>query len=457
MRLGRLSRTVRFRVTFLATVAVLLVLIGLGAGIVVAQERLLKEHLDESIEQGATSIEAAILARQIPTVLGGFGDDDAFAQVVDGQGVVIAATPNVTGQERLLEARATGGRGALRTVHGLPIDGSAFRVISRPVDGPTGPWVIYVGASLDDVRESTEVLVTSLTVAIPAVVLLLAGLLWLLVGRTLSPVEAIRAQVAAISGSDLDRRVPVPDSDDEVARLAQTMNAMLDRVEAAAMRQRQFVADASHELRSPLTRIRSELEVDLAHPDGADPDATHRSVLEEAAGLQRLVEDLLHLARSDAGATVLRAEPVDLDDIVLREARALRAEGRVTVDVAGVSAAQVVGDAVQLARAVGNLASNAARHAAGRVTFTVAGHRGVAEVTVADDGPGIPPDQQDRVFERFTRLDEAREGAGGTGLGLAIARDVIVRHGGTLRLDGEHRPGARFVIALPLHQQDSRG
>ena len=232
------------------------------------------------------------------------------------------------------------------------------------------------------------------------------------------------------------------------------MNAMLDRVETAARRQQQFVADASHELRSPLTRIRSELEVDLAHPGRADPGATHRSVLEEVTALQRLVEDLLFLARSDAGATVLRAEPVDLDDVVLRAASALRAEGRVVVDVTGVTAAQVVGDPILLARAVGNLADNAARHAARRVTFAVAGRGEVAAVTVADDGPGIPPDQQERVFERFTCLDEARKGGRGTGLGLAIARDAVVRHGGTLTVDGGRRPGARFVITLPVRPQD---
>ena len=440
----------------MAMAAVLVVLVGAGLGIVVAQERLLTENLDESLEQGAINIETAVVAGHIPTVLGGFGDDDAFAQVVDGQGEVIAATPNVAGRDPLLAAEATGDPGSVRTVGGLPIDDGAFRVISRRVDSPAGPAIVHVGATLDDVRESTEALVASLTVAIPAVLVLLAGLVWILVGRTLRPVEAIRAEVAAVTGSDLHRRVPEPDSGDEVARLARTMNAMLDRVEGAARRQQQFVADASHELRSPLTRIRSELEVDLAHPDGADPAATHRSVLEEATGLQRLVEDLLHLARGDAGATVLRRQPVDLDDVVLRAASVIRADGRLHVDTAGVAGVQVVGDAGQLGRALANLADNAARHAAGRVTFTLAERDEVAVVTVADDGEGIPADQQARIFERFTRLDRARQGAtGGTGLGLAIARDVIVRHGGSIIVDREHRPGARFVITLPVRPLES--
>ncbi len=216
--------------------AVLVVLAGASAGIVVAQDRLLIENLDESVEQAVTSIEAAVVDGRIPAVLGGFGDDDAFVQVVDRRGVVIAATPNVAGLEALLEADATGRPGVVRTVHPRRIDDGAYRAISRRVDGPGGAVVIHVGATLDDVRESTGVLVTLLTVAVPVVVLLLAGLVWLLVGRTLRPVEAIRAEVAAIGGSELDRRVPEPDSDDEIARLAQTMNAMLDRPAATGRR-----------------------------------------------------------------------------------------------------------------------------------------------------------------------------------------------------------------------------
>ncbi|HEX8859424.1 MAG TPA: HAMP domain-containing sensor histidine kinase, partial [Actinomycetes bacterium] len=166
--------------------------------------------------------------------------------------------------------------------------------------------------------------------------------------------------------------------------------------------------------------------------------------------LQRLVEDLLHLARSDAGATGVRRQPVDLDDIVLRESGRLRAGGRVRVDCSGVSAAQVAGDADQLARAVRNLADNAARYADGRVWLTLAEHDHTAVLTVADDGPGIPPEHHQRVFERFTRLDQARSAAtGGAGLGLAITLDIVRRHHGTIEIDPRHQPGARFVVTLP--------
>jgi signal transduction histidine kinase len=199
--------------------------------------------------------------------------------------------------------------------------------------------------------------------------------------------------------------------------------------------------------------MRAELEVDLEHPETADPTATHRSVLEEAEHLQRIVEDLLLLARGDEPGASRRvpAVLVDLDDIVLREARRTREANGVHVDTAGVSAAQVRGDRDALTRVVRNLAENASRHARSTIVVTLGERDGKACLMVADDGPGIPQEDHERVFERFTRLDESRAGSdGGTGLGLAIARGVIERHDGTIRVDPGHSPGTRFVVELPL-------
>jgi signal transduction histidine kinase len=174
-------------------------------------------------------------------------------------------------------------------------------------------------------------------------------------------------------------------------------------------------------------------------------------VLAETIGMQHLVDDLLALARSDAGASPARRVPVDLDDVVERQARRLRASGRVAVDSTGIGAARVLGDADQLARAVGNVVDNAVRHARSTVALSVSASGDDAVVAVSDDGPGIPPDRRDEVFERFARLDGARaQGEGGTGLGLAIARDVVAAHGGTIVVDPDHHPGARLVITLPL-------
>ena len=438
----------RSQVTAIATASVFAVLVITSIVLVLVQRGVLTDNLEEGIQSRAVDISSLARTHQARTPLAGFGDDDAVAQVVDDDGVVIASTTNASGLAPI--AGPPRGERAWHTLHDLSVDDSAFRVLSVRVEGGDRGQVVHVGATLGDVHQSTSLLARSLALGVPLVTAMFGILVWLLVGRTLRPVEAIRSEVSAIGGRDLHRRVPDPGTDDEIGRLASTMNAMLERVEDAAARQQRFVADASHELRSPLTRMRAELEVDLAHPGEADEAATHRSVLDEAVGLERLVEDLLLLARSDAGAVDERHQMVDLDDIVARMARRARAAG-FEVDVRDVVPVQVPGDGRQLERALGNVVDNAVRHGRRKLTLTLAGHDGHAEVAVADDGPGVPVEHQERIFERFTRVDDARSTAsGGTGLGLAIARDVIHRHGGTIAIDPDHSPGARVVMRLPV-------
>jgi signal transduction histidine kinase len=448
-RIGQVTGTVRFRVTALAVVAVAVVLVVTGVGLVAAQRRLLTDNVEELIRQRADNLATLVTSGRVPATL--TSTEGTLEQIVTPDGKVLAASPNLVGAPPLGQPPPADQTQTLRTVEHLPTDAARFRLLSRRVQGRDGTVVLHVASALDDVDESARVLATTLTIAVPTVTAILAALIWTLVGRTLRPVEAIRAEVADMTGTDLRRRVPQPDGDDEIARLARIMNAMLDRVEDANSRQQRFVADASHELRNPLTRIRSELEVDLAHPDTADLAVTHRGILDETIALQRLVEDLLHLARSDASAHTGRREPVDLDDIVFRDATRLRADGRVTVDVAGVSGAQVHGDPDQLARAVRNLTDNAVRHARTTVTIALTEHEETAVLSVADDGPGIPAEQRHYVFERFTRLDHARAATtGGAGLGLAITRDIVQRHNGTIAIDPDHHPGSRLIITLPI-------
>ncbi|MEO6121430.1 MAG: HAMP domain-containing sensor histidine kinase [Acidimicrobiales bacterium] len=440
-------RSVRARVTVIATASVLVVLVVTSVLLVTIQRRVLTDIVEESIEAGVVEVASSARTDGWRTPLTGFGDDDGVAQVVGGDGIVKASTANAVGLRPVAEPPR--GQRTWRTLRNVPVDDSAYRVLSVRTAAADGEVVIHVGATLDDVAESTSLLARSLGFAVPLVTVLLGLLLWFMTGRTLRPVEAMRREVGAIGGADLDRRVPEPGTDDEVDRLARTMNAMLDRVEDASVRQQRFVADASHELRSPLTRMRSELEVDLAHPERADPLATHRSVLDEAVGLQRLVEDLLLLARGDASAAAGRLAPVDLDEMVARLARRARAGG-LEVDQLAVEAVQVLGDDRQLERALANVVDNAVRHARHQITFTLALVRGLAELTIADDGPGLAADQRERVFERFTRVDEARgTKSGGSGLGLAIARDVLARHGGTIAFADHDPPGTRVVIRLP--------
>jgi signal transduction histidine kinase len=441
---------VRFRLTALATFAVASILAVAGIVVVTAQRRALVHNVDTAMSQRADDIEAVLDEGSLPRSLSRSGEEGSFAQVVDADGRVVAASEGAAVDGALAPAPA--GRETIRSFDALALDDDTFRVLSRRVDTPDGRFVVHVAHSVDDVKESVAVLMRSLLVGVPLVTGLLGALVWWLTGRALRPVEAIRREVAAIGATELHRRVPEPATRDEIARLAQTMNSMLARLEEANLRQQRFVADASHELRSPITRIRSALEVDLARHDIPSEQlrATHEEVLADALELQRLVDDLLHLARSDAGVAVLDARPVDLDDLVLREARRLRERNRVAVDVGSVSGAQVEGDAAELARVIRNLAENAERHARSTVSFGLAERDGRAVLTVTDDGPGIDAADSARIFERFTRLDSARTPErGGAGLGLAIVDEIVRRHRGTVQVDPDHSPGTCFVVTLP--------
>jgi signal transduction histidine kinase len=436
-----LPGSLRFRVTALAALAVLAVLGAAGAGLTLTHRAFLTDSLDETLGDRADAI--ADLLRSGSAVAGAdLPQDDVVVQVVDAAGTVVVASPDVP--DRPVWSDTPGS--TTITDGTMPNNGTDARVLAAPVGNDT----LYVAGTLEDVEQSTRTLLLSLLVALPLSSAVLAGLVWWLVGRVLRPVEAIRTEVDRITASRLDRRVPEPPTTDEVARLAHTMNAMLDRLAGASEAQRRFVADAAHELRSPLARIRAQLEVDEAHPASADPGATHGSVLGETGRLQRLVDDLLLLARGYAGALDLtRAGPVDLDDVVEHQVAARRGRPGPRIDSRGVAPVQVRGDEGQLARAVANLLDNAVRHARSAVTVTLAEDDGRAVLTVTDDGPGIPAVDRDRVFERFTRLDAARSADGGAGLGLAIARDIAERHGGGLELHSVAPDGARFVFTLP--------
>ncbi|MEV4473243.1 HAMP domain-containing sensor histidine kinase [Nonomuraea sp. NPDC049504] len=283
----------------------------------------------------------------------------------------------------------------------------------------------------------------------PLVLLAVGGLTWSAVRSALRPVERIRAELAEITGQDLSRRVTVPDTGDEIAGLAVTTNHTLDRLERSAETQRRFVADASHELRSPISALRAQLEVAGSYPDETDWPVTCARALAAADRLTCIIDELLMLAKLDAGA-VTRRRVVDLCGVAEEQVR--RREGaRVPVHLRLSGPAPVLGSPVQLDRLLTNLLDNATRHAATRIDVSVAVRGNEVVVTVTDDGDGIAPQDRERVFERFTRLESARaKDSGGSGLGLPLSREIAVAHGGTLTA-ADHRPGARFVAVLPLH------
>ena len=320
-------------------------------------------------------------------------------------------------------------------------------------DGTT----IVVWRTLEDVDEATRVAAWSLAVGIPVLLLVVAGTTWWVVGRALRPVEAVRAEVEAVSGSELHRRVPVSDTDDEIQRLAVTMNRMLDRLEQSQRQQRQFVSDASHELRSPIASIRQHAEVALAHPEHSDLADLASTVLAEDVRLQQIVDDLLLLARADEHQLRPALAEVDLDDVVLAQAQAMRANNGPAVSVADVTAARVEGDVALLTRLVHNLCSNAVRHAHSQVAFALAERDGEVVLQVDDDGAGIPPADRERVLERFVRLDDARtRDAGGSGLGLAIVDEIARAHGGSVQVGVSGLGGARVEVRLPAAELRTR-
>ncbi len=442
--------TVRVRIT-LGAVAV--VAVGLLAGavwLVHEQRKTLVGGVETAARLRSRDIAASIADGTFSKTLAVPPGDENLVQVVDTKGNVVAASANALHRAPISDLTPRDAGYVATTVQHLPIGDPPFRVVARNVQTATGTYTVYVAGSLERAEDSLDNLVQLLLIGLPVILLLIGATTWVVTGRALHPVEAIRREVEAIGAGDLHRRVPETKTADEIGRLAITMNAMLARLENATDRQRRFVADASHELRSPLTGIRAQLEVDLAHPDGADWQATERDVLDDAVRLQRLVDDLLVLATADASVSdASHRETVDLDEIVLREARRLASRTPHQIDTTGVSGAQLVGNPDQLTRTVRNLLDNAARYARTTVTITLREDETAATLTVADDGPGVPLDQADRIFERFTRLDDARtRETGGTGLGLAIAHEVVVAHGGTITL--ANAPGAVFTVVLPI-------
>lgn len=468
-------RSIRLRTTALAVAVVGVALLAGAVALVAMLREALTDGVERSARQQAESSAEVVAAGGTPGLLDD-DDDDAVAQVLDGDGRVIAASEALVddadadedepdaedaaeasaAREPLAPGLAPGGDGDGGETVELPGDGEDYLAVVAEVPDPpsagrfAGARTVLVASTLKTVEESVEVVVGLLVVGLPVLLLVVAATTWRVVGRALAPVDAIRATAESVSSADLGRRVPEPAGRDEVSRLAATMNRMLDRLERSQSRQRRFVADASHELRSPLATIRQHAEVARAHPSRTTPDVLAGTVLAEGERLQRLVEDMLLLARADEHGLGLRRRPVDVDDVVLDEARRLRATTELDVDATGVSAGAVDGDADALVRVVRNVADNAARHAAGRVALALAERDGTVELAVEDDGPGVPTAERERVLERFVRLDDARaRDGGGSGLGLAIVSELVAAHGGTLAIGESRWGGARVVITLP--------
>ncbi|WP_420364933.1 HAMP domain-containing sensor histidine kinase [Curtobacterium sp. L3-7] len=433
----RRLRSLRARTTFGAVALVLAALVVGSAAFVVVLRLVLVEGVRSSAESGLEQASARVEADGAGAV---DGYDDVLVQVVGDDGRVLAH-----GDDADPPALPTDDES--RWTH----DGERWLLVSDDVDLPDGTEATIVfGSSLESADTATTAVTTLLAIGVPVLVALMGVGTWIVVGRSLRPVDRIRREVDAVRGDARGARIAVPDTGDEVARLADTMNAMLERLDRSASAQRQFVADASHELRSPIASVRQHASVAAAHPDRIGVGELAEVVTAENDRLARLVDGLLVLSKLDERG-VADGRAVDLDDLVLAEVSRVRSAGLVTVDGSGVGPARVLGDAGVLSRVVRNLVDNAVRHASGRIALGVRAEATWAVLTVDDDGVGVPGPERDRVFERFVRLDEARSrDDGGSGLGLAIVRDAVRAHGGSVVIEDAPLGGARFVVRIAL-------
>ena len=422
----------------------------------------LSTSLDRTLDQGlrARAADVSALIEQADTGLSQSssvaGADNGFAQVLAAGGQIFDQTPGLGPHALLLADRR---RQALRAplwVGRRTLAGRDVRLLAVPVTAQDRRLVVVVGAPLGVRDDALAGLRSELLIGGPLTLLLTSLVGYLVAAVALRPVDRMRTRAATISTQRLSERLPVPASGDELARLGDTLNELLARVETALEREQSFTADASHELRTPLTLLKAEIELALESPRSKrELEAALRSAGEETDRLSQLAEDLLLLARLDRGALPLRIETTDLRELLTgvaaRFERRARETGR-TIEVEG-GHLRVDVDPIRLEQALANLVENALRHGGGPIRMAAVQQDKLMELHVTDHGPGFPTDFLPHVFERFSRADDSR-GSGGTGLGLAIVAAIAAAHGGSVSAVNASRGGAEVTLAIPVSSID---
>jgi signal transduction histidine kinase len=462
-------RSLRARITVVATSIFTIMLTLAGLALLITVGRSLLSTLDSSAERTGNQIAALVQQGRLPNQLLASSGGVDLIQVVDGDNRVVAASPGADTAVSILRAdelsRARVGK-PLNVNGARASSDRPLRVIAVRADIPSGQRTVLVATDYSRVLDSSRLLERSLLFGAPLAVLLMAALTSWIVGRALRPVDALQRGAAALSAAGLSRsRLPVPTAEDEIHSLATTLNDMLDRLDTATTKQRRFVGDAAHELRSPIASLRLQLEVAGRFAESDELRELTSGALIDVDRLANLIDDLLALARSDErGAVTPRApiRPAELAETIVAGYR----DARVAVVMAdpdtAAAGAAVIGERDGLHRVLVNLIDNAVRYAHSKVTVSITARelpmgldsdplaRQSVVVSVADDGPGVPANKRERVFDRFYRLDTARSRAeGGTGLGLAIVREIVTAHGGTAILY-DNEPGLRVEVTLPL-------
>lgn len=447
--LGRLGiqRGIRLRTSLVATAVTAVVLVGSAVLLLVVLQQNLRSNLETAVETQSRARAELIDQGAAPADLVTIGQDESLVWIGDSDGSPLA----VGGSYRIVGAPDDLTVGGARTVDLLVEEvgedererTEVIMAVAAAGDGT----LVAVGSETEVVGKTTAEVRNLLLLGLPLLVAAVALVSYRAAGRTLAPVAEIREAAERIGSGPIDSRVPVPDTDDEIQRLGDTVNAMLDRLDAQQRAQRRFTADASHELKTPVANLRAVAETTVV----SDPSwpQTRDRMIAEADRLAALVDDLLFIAVDDDTSGPVQVHGrVDVDDILFDEAELIAARGMVAVDIGGVTPCAVDGDPDQLRRLVRNLVQNAERHAAAKVTLACAeddDHR--VTVVIADDGPGVPEAERTHIFDRFARLESARDRAsGGAGLGLAIVAAIAARHGASVAVDDAPGGGARFTV-----------
>jgi len=458
---------VRARTTMIATAVVGLVLAGSGVLLVVATRSALFQSLQTTVTARAvdlvSQVDGGTTPLPVPLIRG------ISVQIVS-DGTVISSTEDIEGQRPFVDLVAT--PGAMSTIQVSSLDAGENEGEAQSGNGNEGPFLVAVGgvsiegrqatvlaaASLGTVENAIRTLIPLLALGIPAITLLVGLTIWRLTRRAFQPVEAMARQAEAISYRDLHLRVPEPEPDDEIRRLAVVLNRMLERLETSVSRQRRFTADAGHELKSPVATLLTMAEVAEANPQNFDVAELAADVAGQSRRLAALVDDLLVLARTDEHRLELNRELFDLAEVVRVEI----SQGgpvSVSIDTNRLEPVQVFWDRRRIGQVVRNLLDNATRHATATVRIETHVTGSEATILVADDGPGIPSSDREKIFERFVRLDEARSReVGGTGLGLSVVRSIVEAHGGRVTVsDDPDLGGALITVVLPTGQDHGVG
>ena len=454
---SRLRRaSVRSRSTAAAVVVVAAAMVLGAAVLLLLLQRALIATVSDAADGRAADVASQLSQEGVSTLGADLVESTRASQIIqvlDSSGAIVAASSARADTTPLTKLRPPPGVVERAEVGDMPLidDDHDVLIVARGVEYHGQTYTVVVSSSVAAQRKSVATVAQYLAVGFPALLIVVALAGWMLAGHALRPVERIRSRVQGIESKDLSERVPVPQTDDEIARLASTMNEMLDRLETGQEIQRSFVADASHELRSPLATVAAGLDVIEPAARGQAWHDLHQLMKGEAERMRRLVENLLLLAKADDAALPMQRAEVDLDDLMDTEVLRLRAGNGDLKVISDVQPVRVIGDPLRLSQLIRNLVDNAARAAHSTVRLSTARQNGSAIVTIEDDGDGIPEEDRLRVFERFVRLDTSRSrSSGGSGLGLSIVQEIINAHDGTVILSAAAGGGTTATVTLPL-------